>query len=530
LFDTLDRLEPRVARALDSWRVRILGVLLLVYLAITGVLAHYRLFWNDELFTVYIARIPSVSGIWAFLATGVEQTPPTFHLLTRLVMHTLGEHHLTVRLPSILAMGMMGICLFVVVSRHTSTAYGLIAMLFPFFTQAFLYAYEARPYALVLAFSAGSLLCWQSATEGHRRTLSLVGLAANLAAGLCSHYYAVLAFLPLVAGEVARSFARRRVDRAVWLAFCAATIPLFAFLPLLMAGHKLAGTFWAPPRWQYMVGFYQNVLSPAAVPFLLTVFVLTFYALARATARRGRMPPVAPPPPRHEVLAAFGYLAIPAVATLLAKLITGAFTDRYALPAVLGLAMIVSWGAFHLLDGRATMGALLAILLVGWFVVFVGIAPALQLRQDVSEQRAVYHFLQTAAPGNMPIVIAGPHAFFQMTYYAPPTLAPRLVYLVDPTAALHYLGTDTVDLGIREFGRRTTLQVEPYRAYLSTHPRFLLYADRGPWTWLLPALGATSARLEVVALDGGASLFLVDTGLDPSPDVRSDRPRRPRAD
>ena len=77
-----------MARALDSWRVRILGVLLLVYLAITGVLAHYRLFWNDELFTVYIARIPSVSGIWAFLATGVEQTPPTFHLLTRPTLAT----------------------------------------------------------------------------------------------------------------------------------------------------------------------------------------------------------------------------------------------------------------------------------------------------------------------------------------------------------------------------------------------------------------------------------------------------------
>jgi hypothetical protein len=530
LFETLDRLERRVTGALDSWRVRILGMLLLVYLGITGVLAYYRLFWNDELFTVYIARIPSVSGIWAFLATGVEQTPPTFHLLIRVLVLALGEHHLTVRLPSILAMGMVGICMFVVVSRRTSTAYGLIAMLCPILTQAFFYAYEARPYALVLAFSAGSLLCWQSATEGHRRGLSLAGLAATLAAALCCHYYAVLAFLPLVAGEVARSFSRRRVDPAVWLAFCVAMTPLLAFLPLLMAGRKLAGTFWARPRWQYMVGFYQNILSPAVVPLLLIVLVLAFYALARAAAGRERTLPVTPPPPRHEVLAAVAYLALPVVGILLAKLVTGAFTDRYALPAVLGLAMIVSWGAFHLLDGRATMGVLLAALLVGWFVVFAGIAPALQLRQGVSDQRAVYRFLQTAAPGNMPIVIAGPHAFFQLTYYAPPALAPRLVYLVDPAEALRYLDTDTVDLGMREFGRWTTLRVEPYRAYLSAHPHFLLYADRGPWAWLLSALGATSARLGVVALDGGASLFLVDTGPDPSPDARSDRPRRPRAD
>ena len=517
-----------MTRALDSWRVRVLGALLLAYLGITGVLAYYRLFWNDELFTVYIARIPTVSGIWAFLATGVEQTPPTFHLLIRVVMLALGEHHLAVRLPSILAMGMVGICMFVVVSRRTSTAYGIIAMLCPILTQAFLYAYEARPYALVLAFSAGSLLCWQSATEGHRRGLSLAGLAATLAAALCSHYYAVLAFLPLVAGEVARSFFRRRVDPAVWLAFCVATTPLLAFLPLLMAGRKLAGTFWARPRWQDMVGFYQNILSPAVVPLLLMVLVLASYALARAAAGRERMFPVAPPP-RHEVLAAVAYLALPVVAIVLAKLVTGAFTDRYALPAVLGLAMIVSWGAFHLLDGRAAMGVLLAALLVGWFVIFAGVAPALQLRQGAGEQRAIYRFLQTAAPGNTPIVIADPHAFFQLTYYAPPELAPRLVYLVDPAEALRHLDTDTVDLGMREFGRWNTLRVEPYRAYLSAHPHFLLYANRSSWAWLLTALAATSARLEVVALDGGASLFLVDTGTAPRPDVRSDRPRRPRA-
>jgi hypothetical protein len=117
LLDLLDRLERPVAVALDAWRRWILGAILAVYLGIAGLLAHYKLFWNDELFTVYIARIPTVPDVWAFLATGVEQTPPTFHLLSRWVIHTLGEHHVTVRLPSILAVGVLGICLFVVRRR-----------------------------------------------------------------------------------------------------------------------------------------------------------------------------------------------------------------------------------------------------------------------------------------------------------------------------------------------------------------------------------------------------------------------------
>jgi 4-amino-4-deoxy-L-arabinose transferase-like glycosyltransferase len=514
LLDPLDRLERPVAVALDAWRRWILGAILAVYLGIAGLLAHYKLFWNDELFTVYIARIPTVPDVWAFLATGVEQTPPTFHLLSRWVIHTLGEHHVTVRLPSILAVGVLGICLFVVVSRRTSPAYGFIAMLFPLTTQAFLYAYEARPYALVLAFSAASLLCWTSAADGRRRALSLAVLAVTLAAALCSHYYAVLVFLPLAAGELARSLDRRRVDLGIWLAFSVATIPLFVFLPLIQSGRKLAATFWARPQWQQMADFYQHVLSPASVPLLVIVLGLAVYGLARASDGGKSAATGAAPPPRHEIVAALGYLALPVVAVLVAKLVTGAFTDRYALPAVLGVAIIVSWGAHQLLDHRATLGAILAALLTGWFVAFVGVIPALQLRQVRAEPQRVYRFLQTAAPGDQPVVIAGPHSFFELTYYAPPALASRLAYLVDPAAALHYVGTDTVDLGMREFGRRTGLRVEPYRTYLSTHPRFLLYVDRSPWNWLLPALSAAGARFEVVALDGPGSLYLVQPGPD----------------
>jgi hypothetical protein len=425
-------------------------------------------------------------------------------------MQLFGEHHLTARLPSILAMGAMGVCLFEIVSRRTSPAYGFIALLLPLVTQAYSYAYEARPYGLVLALSAASLLCWQSAVEGRRRALALVGLTATLTAALATHYYAVLAFIPLVAGELARSIQHRRLDPATWLAFCAATTPLVVFLPLIQVGRKLAGTFWAKPQWQTMVGFYQNVFAPAVVPLLAIILILALYAIVRSSAPMTRTSATVAPPPSYEVVASIGYLAIPAVATVLAKLVTGALTDRYALPAVLGVAVVVPWGAYHLLDRRATMGALIAVLLCSWFVAMVGILPAKRLRNESAIPEAVYHFLRSAAPSNEPIVIASPHTFFQLTYYAPADLAPRFVYLADPATALRYLQTDTPELGIQEFRRWTALRIEDYPAYLSAHPRFLLYADRGPWAWLLPALAARRVRSHVVALDGPARLLLVD--------------------
>lgn len=529
LLETLDRLERGMTRALHVWRWWVAGAVSILYLATTGVLAHYKLFWNDELFTVYISRLP-VSDIWRFLETGVEQVPPTFHVLTRIVVGLFGEHHVALRVPSILGVGAMSLCLFAIVSRRTSTPYGVVAMVVPLVTQTYFYAYEARPYGLVLAFSAGSLLCWQSAADGRRRALSLAGLTATLAAALASHYYAILVFLPLAAGEIVRSARRRRLDPAIWLAFCLATTPLLAFLPLIQAGRRHATTFWAPPQWQMMIVFYQNVLGPAAVPLLAIILILAFYAIVRSSVPLERTAVTMAAPPLHEVIAALGYLAIPAIATVLAKVVTGALTDRYALPAVLGLALIVPWGAYHLLDGRATMGAVMAVLLCGWFVAIVGFQSVIRLREEPLANEAVYRFLRMAAPGNEPIVIPSPHTFFKLTYYAPPDLSSRLLYLADRAAALHHLRTDTPEVGIHEFRRWTALRIEDYRHYLSAHPRFLLYADRGPWAWLVPALAATNARFHPLALDGPAPLFLVETQPNtPTNTMRAPRDRHPGA-
>jgi hypothetical protein len=67
-------------------------------------------------------------------------------------------------------------------------------------------------------------------------------------------------------------------------------------------------------------------------------------------------------------------------------------------------------------------------------------------------------------------VIASAHLFFQLSHYAPPELASRFVYLADRAAALHYLKTDTVELGMQEFGRWTPMSIEDYHSYLRAHP------------------------------------------------------------
>ena len=55
----------------------------ILYLAVTCLVAAQKPLWNDELYTLYIVRLPGVSDVWAALSTGAEQIPPFFYVLTR---------------------------------------------------------------------------------------------------------------------------------------------------------------------------------------------------------------------------------------------------------------------------------------------------------------------------------------------------------------------------------------------------------------------------------------------------------------
>jgi hypothetical protein len=513
----LDRLDAWLTGALDRRRGWIMAGFAVLYLAVTCALAWYKPLWIDELYTYYICRLPTPFDIWSILATGVEGIPPSFHLLTRASVKLLGENHLSVRLPEILGVGGMTLCLFQIVSRRSSSAYGAVAMLVPLVTHAYDYAYEARPYGLVLGLSAASMLCWQSAAAGVRRAPSLLGLTAALAGALASHYYGVLLLVPLAAGELVRSAVRRRLDVPVWLALSVATLPLLLFLPLIQAARAVGPGFWAKPRWSGAVSFYRTLLEPALLPVVAILVVLATYAIIRSHDRREPGWASSAGPPLHEVVAAFGYLAIPAVAVILAKLVTGAFTARYALPAVVGLAILLAWGAYHVLDRRASMGVVLALVLASWFAVTQGIKGVGELRQEAAGLRDTYRFLRETVPTDERIVVANAHEFFQLTHYAPPEMAPRLVYLADPSAARRYLGSDTAELGLAEFRRWTALAIEYYAAYASTHRRLLVYGRPGGRSWLLPALLANGARVELLAQHGPESLLRVELDPDAGP-------------
>src|SRR5437660_5703996 len=82
------------------------------YFLTTCYRASRKLFWYDELFTVYNSRLPDMPAVWYAVTHGTDLNPPLFYVLTRWSEHLFGEGQLATRLPAILRFWIFCLCLF----------------------------------------------------------------------------------------------------------------------------------------------------------------------------------------------------------------------------------------------------------------------------------------------------------------------------------------------------------------------------------------------------------------------------------
>lgn len=478
-----------------------------LYGIITYILSRRKLLWNDELYTYYIAQLRTMNDVLGALMSGGEQLPPFFYLLTRASITLFGTNNFALRLPEIIGFWIMCICLFAFVARRTSNLYGLLAALFPLVTSAFYYAYEARPYGLVLGFSSLALLSWQSITMNRLRALSIICLSISLAAALSSHYYGIFAILPLALGEIVRTLVRRRFDVLVWTAFCLAFVPLAWHIPLIQQARTYSGSFWAKTAWINIPDFYSNLFYPATIPLILLLFFSGIYQ----TNWRNNVPEESRKVPNSnapvfEVMAALGFIIVPVICVVLGKFVTGAFTDRYAIIAIIGFSILFSFIAAKLNNNNSLVSIVLIVCFVGWFGLLAlkdrwginGFSPKLKIQ-----------LLQRKGVDNLPVVAADPHTFIELNYYSP-EIRSRVVYLADPEASLQRLNTNSIEQGMVDLLKPWfRLNVRDYKSYIATRPRFLLFGNPGFFSWIIPQLEEDGMQLELKGFQGGIMLYIV---------------------
>jgi hypothetical protein len=197
------------------------------------------------------------------------------------------------------------------------------------------------------------------------------------------------------------------------------------------------------------------------------------------------------------------------VAWAAAELVTNRLTARYAVGAVIGLAVLVAAASFLATRGSALFGtAFLGVALAAYAGNGIGRASwdAVQHREAL---RALPSLL-AAAPDALPVAVDDPLRALELMYYARPEARSRLVFLVDPASSLRYgqvfySGTTWLRM------RRTFpgVRAEPLGPFRRSRREFLVYATGSPFGWLEQRLAAERADVTLVAARGGSRLLLV---------------------
>ena len=484
-YTTVDRRIP-----LEKRKYLLLLALTVLYTAGACARAAGRPFWYDEIITLVVANSPDLATTWRAAVT-TDANPPLPHLLTHLSIHWFGLNEITARIPAIAGFWILCLCLFSFVQRRAGTLHGFCALLLPILTGAYYYSAEARAYGLELGFIGIALVAWQAAAEGRKRAAALFALALSLAAMLFCQYYAVVAYLPLAGAELFRARRSRRIDWGIWIAFLLGGVPLVWRAATITSVVKGFSNTWTPAYLRQGIEFWESGLTPLGPYLALLLGVLALFGWrANSASPQPASTSEDTSVPQHEWVAGALFIAIPLATVIGALLVTHMFTERYALPGLIGVCLLVPLLAARLTGRTGTIAtALLAVLVWGATVRLLDSGA----RGNPYEAEPI---LQAALEKGL-VVIPDGHLFLQMWHYAPPRLKPRLVFLADEAAARKYIGFDTIDGGIRALPEFGHMIVEDYAAFSRPGREFTLYQTALRPGWVLARVVEDGAKVEI---------------------------------
>lgn len=411
-----------------------------IALAVTGIL---KPIWVDELLELFSDNQPLRSVLDTQLHHPFSLDPPGFHVIVHGFFSVLPPGILAQRLPSLLFFLLTQYAIFCIVRGLVGTRAALLAMVMPLLTYARHYGSEGRPYALLMAMAATSLLCWYRATDddqGTPRALSLIGLSVSLAMAILAHYFGVLVAVPLVVAEGFRTFARRRMGLGTDLPVIAAIgagLAALSIVALCAPATLLYRPHYAPqlPPGRALAFTYARLFAVGHLPyetFYLAILVVEIVVLLWLSLRSllrlntfGLTLWIAP--------ALLLLMPLLGIAVLLAS---KAYDPRYVLPTITGFS-ILAGVAFAGPSRNRTFFAvsMAAIVTVALAAAIYDVTMAQRDRAtffDVLAPRIDLPATWTDSVGrpNAPVYFRSPEAFLQAHYALPAAAASDSLVLV----------------------------------------------------------------------------------------------------
>ncbi len=444
-----------------------------------------KLYWTDELFTVYLCRLPDFRSTWNAVMHGADFNPPLFYLLTRTSQMIFGHGAIATRLPETIGLWLFCLSIFFFVGRRAGIAAASIAALFPFFTLANYYAYEARPHGLVLGWCGLALLCWQLASDTNtNRKLWSLGLFVALVGAALTHVFAIYLLIPFGCAEIFTFLKERRLNWSVLLPL--ALTPVIAFpiyLPMLRAYrllfHQVGGLQQRPL--DVIQTFLSSLLEPSIVFAFIVLAFLSFVSRAQPETETP-----APTIPEREIVLAIAFACLPLAGLVGVKITHGVFFNRYFLASTAGWSILLGFVASKLL-GRSMLAKWLLASLLVLFAADVGMAlrhlinhsdfalvePTSKLAFSSDVNRPMLrHEALVHLENDRDILVLHQLDYIYLVHYAPPSVASRL-----------YDGAiDNNDIILNAYRllaewARVDLKTSTLDAFLKSHQQFLIYGS-----------------------------------------------------
>jgi len=476
---------------------------LAVSTALSLLLAWRKPFFVDEYLVRFTALSGSPGAIWNVLKTApLSVDPPLYHFLVSYCLRIFGPTEFAARLPSVLAYTLMAFLLYQLVRRYADVFTGLVVVALCSLCGSFLYAYQARPYALLLAAAAISLVSWASLVENSpKRTLALAGMLLGIAVAVGSHWFGFLLLIPLMIGEAVRTWQRRKADDAVCAAMVAGGATAFAYLPVLKAASAYKAMPWKGVHFADIAASFQMVLEPCLLPFVLILVIAIFVPRScdETSSRRGRSIPT----PILVCLATFALVPIPGF--LVGKFVSHAFQPRYVLLCSVGLMVFSDLAVRSALRGNALLMAL-AVLVIGGYSCFLHYREFSSVPTG-GDAAAFANGNVFSMDPSLPIVPSDNETFLRLQAHGPAPLRERCVFVTDPSF-VQLLAQNTNFLMTEALRRWTKLPIEDLSRFRNAHPRF--YVIAGSKGALVQALLQDHAELSLQGTFGGDPVYLVE--------------------
>lgn len=214
--------------------------------------------------------------------------------------------------------------------------------------------------------------------------------------------------------------------------------------------------------------------------------------------------------PIQEHALALGFLVLPVVTYLAAKVLAGGFNPRYLLPTVLGFPLAASYivGALN----RRLLGLFSILLLIS-----IGVQEAAFWRVEIhslgkkmSPAEGVERLIDAAGHDDLPVVVSDALDYLQLVHYALPPESRRLTFVADGPAAITYAGSDSADKCLLALKPYLIFQIFEFADFARSHQKFLLYSNGRPkWDWWPTRLLHDGYKIELVVMDQERRIYFV---------------------